>query len=49
MTEQETNISFRIDKITYDKLKKFADKDNRSLANYLRTIIKKIIEKGGKL
>lgn len=49
MVEEETNISFRIDKNTYNKLKKLADKDNRSLANYLRTIIKKIIEKEGNL
>ncbi len=49
MVGDDTNISFRIDKDSYDKLKKLADKDNRSLANYLRTIIKKIIDRGGKM
>ncbi len=46
---RETNISFRIDKTTKDKIQKFADADGRTLANYLRWILHRLIEKGGKL
>lgn len=46
---EETNISFRIDKHTKDQLQKLADKERRSLANYLRTILTKLVQKGGKL
>jgi len=38
----EPNISTRIDEATYEQLKRLADKDNRSLANYVRNELKKL-------
>ena len=38
----EPNISTRIDEAAYKELKRKADKDNRSLANYVRNELKKL-------
>jgi len=38
----EPNISTRIDEATYEELKRKADKENRSLANYIRNELKKL-------
>jgi hypothetical protein len=38
----EPNISTRIDEATYAELKRKADKENRSLANYIRNELKKL-------
>ena len=48
MTDQEKDlmpISFRVDKKTYEAIKANADKENRTIANYMRTVIEKILGK----
>lgn len=49
MASQETNISFRIDRDIKDQLQKLADKEQRTLANYLRVLLTELIKKGGKI
>jgi len=45
MKKLEKVISIRVDKDTHKKIKKLADKDNRSVNNFLITIIKEFIDK----
>lgn len=43
-----TSLVVRIDEETKAKLQELADKDERSLSNYIRLVLKKAIEKEGK-
>lgn len=47
MPKEETNLSFRIEKDVKDNLQKLANKQDRTLANYVRYALKKIVENGG--
>lgn len=40
-----TSLVVRIDEETKAKLQELADKDERSLSNYIRLVLKKAIEK----
>jgi predicted DNA-binding protein len=47
MPKEESNLSFRIEKDIKNKLQKLASKQDRTLANYVRYVLKKVVEKGG--
>lgn len=43
-TQQMSSIVVRIDKELKEKLQEIATKDERSLSNYIRLVLKKVVE-----
>ncbi len=46
-TTKDEFIGIRVDKNTKKELEKLASKSERSMASYIRYILKKVIQKGG--
>lgn len=44
MKEQEAIITFKVTKEFKDKLQKLAAEENRSVSNYIKTVLEKIMK-----